>query len=88
MDLEYDMLDRVFYMKEVRNQLIHNKIYYQRNRYTDILPYKHSRVKLVNGVDLDDVPESDYINACYVNSPFSTSKLGDKKIIASQGALP
>lgn len=33
--------------------------------------------------------EYDYINACYVNSPYPPEKgFGDKKIIASQGPLP
>lgn len=59
------------------------KIYYERNRYSDIITYSKTRVKLVNGVDLNDKPEGDYINACFVNSPFSSSEKGDSKIIAS-----
>ena len=62
------------------------RIYGERNRYSDILTYKKNRVQLQRGVVLDQVPESDYINACYVNSPFENikeKKMGDKKIIAS-----
>ena len=54
-----------------------------RNRYTDIITYLKSRVKLVTGADVDKNQASDYINACYINSPFGS----DKKIIASQGPL-
>ena len=64
--------------------------YQQRNRYSDILTYHKSRVKLVRGLYHND-KASDYINACYVNSPFENadgSDFGDKKIIASQGPLP
>ena len=87
MDLEYDFLDKLFYMKHVRESLIYDRVYRLRNRYTDILPYAKSRVKLTTGVNLEMSQESDYINACYVNSPFSGER-GDKKIIASQGPLP
>lgn len=62
------------------------RIYGERNRYSDILTYNKSRVKLNKGVVLDQVPESDYINACYVNSPFENVEdkaKGDRKIIAS-----
>lgn len=48
------------------------------------MTYNKSRVFLKNGADLKVKPESDYINACYVNSPFGA----DTKIIASQGPLP
>ena len=44
-------------------------MYQGRNRYIDILTYNETRVKLTKGVDLAKMPESDYINACYVNSP-------------------
>ena len=39
-----------------------------RNRYVDIIPDYKTRVRLIKGVNkaLDD-----YINACYVNSPFA-----------------
>jgi len=55
-----------------------------RNRYVDIITYNKSRVHLSKGVNLNEDPASDYINACYINSPFA----GDRKIIASQGPLP
>ncbi|EMR08801.1 hypothetical protein PNEG_02970 [Pneumocystis murina B123] len=45
-----------------------------RNRYSDIVPYNKSRVKLINS-------ENDYINASYIFLP------NDKKYIASQGPL-
>lgn len=66
-------------------------IFSDRNRYSDILTYHKSRVKLQRGQDVNQIPESDYINACYVNSPFENadgSAFGDRKIIASQGPLP
>jgi protein tyrosine phosphatase len=67
------------------------RIYQERNRYSDILTYNKCRVKLERGVNLNEAPDSDYINACYVNSPFENvndSAKGDRKIIASQGPLP
>ncbi|KAL5615269.1 uncharacterized protein BROUX77_001106 [Berkeleyomyces rouxiae] len=48
-----------------------------KNRYKEILPYDHSRVKLHGKV------ECDYINASYVKSSRS-----NKRYIASQGPLP
>ncbi|XP_077999756.1 tyrosine-protein phosphatase 10D-like [Glandiceps talaboti] len=51
-----------------------------KNRYTNILPYEHTRVKLE---ELDDALGSDYINANYLagyNSP--------REYIATQGPLP
>ena len=53
-------------------------MYYEKNRYSDILTYKDTSVKLQKSVDIKSMPESDYINACYIDSPF-----GAKKIIAS-----
>ena len=41
-----------------------------RNRYCDILTYGTTRVVLENGVGAVQDPVADYINACYVNSPF------------------
>jgi protein tyrosine phosphatase len=52
----------------------------ERNRYTDIIAYDKTRVKLVAGVGANTTgnPGLEYINACYVNSPILS-----KKIIAS-----
>ncbi|KAK6341681.1 hypothetical protein TWF696_008749 [Orbilia brochopaga] len=50
-----------------------------KNRYNNIWPYDHTRVKLT-----DYSPEScDYINASYVSTEFST-----KRYIATQGPMP
>ena len=49
-----------------------------KNRYSNILPYKNTRVKLAGYKDNDI---KSYINANYVN-------LGDRKYIATQGPLP
>ncbi|XP_063291629.1 receptor-type tyrosine-protein phosphatase H [Pelobates fuscus] len=51
-----------------------------KNRFTNVLPYDHSRVKLDC---IDGNPNSDYINANYM--PGYTS---NKEFIASQGPLP
>ena len=53
-----------------------DKEIYDRNRYNDILVYEKSRVVLKN-VDIN-CKYSDYINACYVDSP-----IGKQKLIAS-----
>ena len=61
-----------------------DKIYSDRNRYTDILTYNKSRVHLQKGVAESKRKEYEYINACYVNSPYEAEKgMGAKKIIAS-----
>ncbi|XP_069494213.1 receptor-type tyrosine-protein phosphatase H isoform X2 [Ambystoma mexicanum] len=51
-----------------------------KNRYTNVLPYDISRVKLCN---LPGIPNSDYINANYMPG-FNSNK----EFIASQGPLP
>lgn len=50
-----------------------------RNRYKDILPFEHSRVKLLNG----DSPRSDYFNASHIKASRS-----HKRYLATQGPLP
>ena len=85
-------MDQLFNQDDVEKQLLQDTKgdYQQRNRYSDILTYNKSRVKLLRGQHQGQV-DSDYINACYVNSPFENadgSNYGDKKIIASQGPLP
>lgn len=58
-----------------------------KNRYSDILAYEHSRVNLVPRAS---IPEGDpYVNA-YINANFVDGPLGnvnDRKIIACQGPL-
>ena len=93
-DRDYSILDSLFETEEAEAQKVFAKEYSQRNRYVDIITYHKSRVKLQTGVNLNVRPESDYINACYVNSPFIKVNpankyiTGDTKIIASQGPLP
>eukprot|EP00794_Sanderia_malayensis_P014900 gene14900-16444_t len=54
-----------------------------KNRYKNILPYDHSRVKIL---DVDSkVVGSDYINANYIDSELQESKT---TYIAAQGCLP
>ena len=78
---------------EVTNHLLQDLKYKRRNRYNDIFVYQSTRVKLKLGVANSANPVADYINACYVNSPFEKagshgSKVtGDRKIIAAQGPL-
>ena len=57
-----------------------------RDRYMDIGVFKKSAVKLIYKTEEE---WSDYINACYTNSPLTAgSDKGDGKIIMSQGPLP
>ncbi|KAJ8287235.1 hypothetical protein GJAV_G00049210 [Gymnothorax javanicus] len=49
----------------------------EKNRYVNILPYDHSRVHLTS---LDGVPDSDFINASYINGYQEKNKF-----IAAQG---
>ena len=60
------------------------KEFRDKNRYVDILPYNHTRVKLVQRADQegkgDPAEVQAYINANYVDGPL---KEGDSKIIAS-----
>ena len=51
----------------------------QKNRYNNIWPYDHTRVKLKDY----PVDSCDYINASYIKSPHSK-----KRYIATQGPLP
>jgi protein tyrosine phosphatase len=92
MQQEYSILEQMFDQSRVTHNLVYNKIFNYRNRYSDILTYHKSRVTLQRGVQDSEFPEADYINACFVNSPFQLSingqVFGDRKIIASQGPLP
>ena len=91
---EYNAIIELFKTDEVKNALMTDEIYDERNRYSDVLPYRQTRVKLRKGVGkeknaqaktmqslmaslskdtniVNDIPDvHDYINACYVNSPF------------------
>ena len=40
------MLDSIFDANEVDSELLYSKLYHDRNRYTNILTYKKSRVVL------------------------------------------
>ena len=51
----------------------------RKNRFTDIIPYEHSRVKL----SLTGEHNSDYINACYIDGYYHRGAY-----IASQGPMP
>ena len=52
------------------------------NRYSDLKPYKHTRVRLVQrGAHISD----SYINANYINSAMRSN---DQAFIATQGPLP
>ena len=55
---------------------------YNFNRYHDLKPFKHTRVRLMQrSADIDD----SYINANYINS---STKVNDQAFIATQGPLP
>ena len=58
----------------------------EKNRYSDILAYKHSRVNLVPRASMPhgDTFVNGYINANFVDGPLN---VGDRKIIAAQGPL-
>ncbi len=58
-----------------------------KNRYTDILAYTHSRVNLVarDSIQEGDPYVNDYINANFVDGPLGN--VNDRKIIACQGPL-
>ena len=62
--------------------LVMDQKYSPLNRYSDILPYAHSRVKLVERGLKGDPDFNSYINANYIDSPLNE---GDRKIIRTQG---
>ena len=63
--------------------------YRQRNRYSDILPFEHTRPKLSQRPQTEGKGDPEevqaYINANFVDGPL---KQGDQKLIAAQGPLP
>ena len=60
--------------------LVMDQKYSPLNRYSDILPYAHSRVKLVERGLKGDPDFNSYINANYIDSPLNE---GDRKIIGT-----
>lgn len=60
----------------------------ERNRYSDILAFKHSRVHLVerDGDREQDPVLASYINANFIDGPLG--ELGNRKIIGCQGPKP
>ena len=67
--------------------LLHDRKVRNKNRYSDILAFEHSRVHLVPRDSLADVDPlvSGYINANYVDGP--VGDVNNRKIIACQGPL-
>jgi protein tyrosine phosphatase len=59
-----------------------DKKYQHLNRYVDILPFDHTRVRLVDRGLEGEKDINEYINANFVDGPL---KEGDRKIIGSQG---
>ena len=87
---EYQLLDALFNHK-VQMALDYDPTMHEdRDRYSDILTYRKSAVKLHRGISDASEKFDSYINACYVNSPMcdGADGAGDGKIIASQGPLP
>lgn len=78
-DMEYGALHEITFKKPHRDLWYQNPKVDHLNRYTDILTFQNTRVKLSEGHD------TDYINACYVDGPMAP---GDQKIIATQGPKP
>ncbi|KAE8593922.1 hypothetical protein XENTR_v10019376 [Xenopus tropicalis] len=75
---EYQQLSNVgINQSKLAAELSENR---SKNRFTNVLPYDHSRVRL-NRIDADET--SDYINANYMPGYNSS-----KEFIASQGPLP
>jgi len=74
----FDHNDGVYSTKDGQDE--HNK---WKNRYKNILPYDHSRVRLKGGDPKD--PGRDYINANYIDVELRSWKV---RYIAAQGTLP
>lgn len=69
---EFNILKEIFNDKLINNQKdIDKKLHGKRDRYPDIHTYFKSQVKLLKGVQQSKNPHAGYINACYINSPFS-----------------
>lgn len=73
-NLEYNFLAALTNnAPEVHERLVQDDKYSELNRYCDILVYDETRVKLQRNED------TDYINACFVDSPLGN----DRKLIAT-----
>jgi protein tyrosine phosphatase len=68
-DLEMKMLNTFYSQDRYKSILYKLPRELQKDRYSDILPYSHTRVKLS---PLENVDHSDYINASHFVSPFSS----------------
>ena len=86
--LEYHLANNAEFDKQyssLRKDFIHdvttgsNMINKPKNRFANIIPYEHSRVKL----SFTGENHSDYINACYIDGYYSP-----QSYIASQGPMP
>jgi len=76
---EFLILEEVCWTKEHQKRVVNDAEYALLNRYSDILTYEDTRVKLPTRPGR---PKTDsYINASYVNSPLGA----DRKFIACQG---
>ena len=86
-DEEFYALKDITDTETQRNKLAPHKKYKLKNRYRDILPYEHTRVKLMPrpGKEDQNTDLQAYINANFVDGPLQE---GDKKIIGSMGPLP
>ncbi|EAS01773.2 tyrosine phosphatase (macronuclear) [Tetrahymena thermophila SB210] len=75
---QFQVLQMITHTNNHHNNRIKANEFLDYNRYTDILPYKHSVVKISGSTQVDQ-----YINANYINNPFK-----DKAYIATQGPIP
>jgi protein tyrosine phosphatase len=67
--VEYNKLSDIFDTMTHYKRLANNKEFLPMNRYSDIIPYEDTRVKL--SIPKGGKAEDGYINANYVDSPFA-----------------